>query len=66
MSSSRQIEANFVVSNALRWASNILVEVQGNHSEYINPDAADKLRDAIRTLHQASQNLRFPDRKTDR
>jgi hypothetical protein len=66
VSSSRQVEAHIVVENALRWVSNILVEVQTNHSEYINPDAADKLRDAIRTLHDATQNLRFPNRKTDR
>lgn len=55
-------EAHVVLENAMRWTSNILVEVQANHGEYMPQVAAEHLRQSIRSLHDATMNLRFPDK----
>jgi len=39
-----------VVKNAVRWASNMLVEVNSNHAEELPADVSEKIRVAVRSL----------------
>lgn len=46
-----------IVDHAIRWTSNILVEVLGNHGKAIPPSARDALRTAVEALSVASTEL---------
>jgi hypothetical protein len=46
----RAAEANIVVSHAVRWVRNILVEVLGNHAKYLDQAKQKCLRAAVDAL----------------
>ena len=50
-----------VTDNAIRWTSNILVEVLSNSHGVISGPVREHLRDAISSLSEAQQGIRFPD-----
>lgn len=47
-----------ITEHAIRWATNMLVEVGNNHGGVIPPAARNALRDAIMALGEASDALR--------
>jgi len=47
-----------IVMAGVRWANNILVEVLSNHARAVSPSGADKLRQAISLLDEASREFR--------
>jgi hypothetical protein len=46
-----------IVKHAVRWTTNILVEVLNNHSLIIPPQARLSIKAAVSSLGDASQNL---------
>lgn len=47
-----------IVMAGVRWANNILVEVLSNHARAVSPSGADKLRQAVSLLDEASRDFR--------
>lgn len=47
-----------IVMAGVRWANNILVEVLSNHARAVSPSGADKLRQAVSLLDEASREFR--------
>ncbi len=47
-----------IIEHALRWATNMVVEVASNHSHVLPEDARRSLRDASRALQQACADIR--------
>jgi hypothetical protein len=53
-----------IVEHAIRWSSNILNEVVGNHGRFIPVEAREHLKQATQELSSAAQLL-WPLRKTE-
>ena len=49
-----------IVLHALRWTSNILVEVLSNHGNNLPPKSRSRLRDAVASLAETEREIRFP------
>ena len=47
-----ETKADIVVDHAVRWATNILIEVNVNYASKINPEAAKHLRNAVNSLQE--------------
>jgi uncharacterized protein YbgA (DUF1722 family) len=45
-----EAERIIVVRSAVRWTTNILVEVMGNHSKYLNEEQRSAIKRAIEAL----------------
>ncbi len=44
-----------IVRHAVRWTTNILTEVSGNHAKYLTDYSRDTLKRAIEALYEASR-----------
>jgi hypothetical protein len=54
-----------VLSHGLRWASNILVELMGNHGRWLGARSRHHLKNAISELAEAQQALACDKEKED-
>lgn len=53
----RIMAANQETASGVRWASNILVELLGNHHAVIDPRAREQMKIAVAALGEVAQHL---------
>ncbi len=58
----KNADRELVVDHAIRWTSNILTEVLGNHARFIRPSTRERLRDAVNALSEARSTIQQSDR----
>lgn len=54
----RRKEAEILIANAVRWSNNILVEVLGQHGEFVSDEVRDGLHNVTRLLEDVRRATR--------